>query len=120
MVKFAIILAICIIFSSIIYATESKAEIDYEGFVVPNWVKDVAGFWYADDIDDASFLQGIQYLIQNDVIVVPVTESESEGGGTVPAWVKNNAGWWSQGAITDADFVNGIQFLIKDGLIQIN
>ena len=94
--------------------------IDYKEFAVPNWVKDVAGFWYADDIDDASFLQGIQYLIQNDVIVVPVTESESEGGGTVPAWVKNNAGWWSQGAITDADFVNGIQFLIKDGLIQIN
>ena len=94
--------------------------IDYKEFAVPNWVKDVAGFWYAGDIDDTSFLQGIQYLIQNDVIVVPVTESESEGGGTVPAWVKNNAGWWSQGAITDADFVNGIQFLIKDGLIQIN
>jgi len=94
--------------------------IDYKEFEIPEWVKNVASFWYADDIDDASFLTGIQYLIQNDVIVVPITESGTEGGGTVPAWVKNNAGWWAQGAITDADFVNGIQFLIKDGLIQIS
>lgn len=94
--------------------------IDYKEFEIPEWVKNVASFWYADDIDDASFLTGIQYLIQNDVIVVPITESGTEGGGTVPAWVKNNAGWWAQGAITDADFVNGIQFLIKDGLIQVS
>ena len=68
-----------------------------------------------------AFFVGIfqDFIIQNDVIVIPPTDSGTSDAGTVPAWVKNNAGWWSQGAITDADFVNGIQFLIEAGLIQI-
>ena len=78
----------------------------------------MAEFWHAGDINDASFLEAITYLIENNVIVVPPTEAGS-GGGTVPEWVKHNAGWWASGEIDDETFVNAIQYLIQQGLIQV-
>jgi len=37
---------------------------------IPVWIKNNAGWWATDQIDDSSFLQGIQYLVQNGIIVV--------------------------------------------------
>jgi len=99
-----------------------KVLVKFSEFVVPEWVKDVAGFWCNDEIDDAAFVQAIQYLITSEVLIVPPTESggdDSEEPNELPSWIKNTACWWSQGAITDGDFVNGIQFLIEQGIIKV-
>ena len=99
-----------------------KVLVKFSEFVVPEWVKDVAGFWCNDEIDDAAFVQAIQYLITSEILIVPSTESEEDGSeksNEIPAWIKNNACWWSQGAITDGDFVNGLQYLIGQGIIRI-
>ena len=85
---------------------------------IPDWIKNNAGWWAAGSIDDDSFLNGISYLIQNSIIVIPPTDAGTEGG-TVPEWVKNTAGWWADGTIDDGTFVNAIQYLIKEGLIQV-
>jgi len=37
---------------------------------IPAWIKNNAGWWATDQIDDSSFLQGIQYLDQKGIIVV--------------------------------------------------
>jgi len=37
---------------------------------IPEWIKNNAGWWATDQIDDSSFLQGIQYLVQKGIIVV--------------------------------------------------
>jgi len=37
---------------------------------IPAWIKSNAGWWATDQIDDSSFLQGIQYLVSIGVIVV--------------------------------------------------
>ena len=92
--------------------------IEYTGSLIPAWVKNVAGFWYDGSINDASFLEGISYLIQNNIIIVPTTEAGS-GGGVVPDWVKNTAGWWANDEIDDDTFVNAITYLIQQGLIQV-
>jgi len=92
--------------------------IEYTGSLIPDWVKNVAGFWNDGSINDASFLEGISYLIQNNIIIVPTTESGS-GGGAVPDWVKNTAGWWANDEIDDDTFVNAITYLIQQGLIQV-
>ena len=86
---------------------------------IPVWVKDVAGFWCQDQIDDASFVQGIQYLIDNGIIVVPATSDTISESLEVPQWVKNNACWWSEGSITDLDFASGIEFLVREGVIVV-
>jgi len=37
---------------------------------IPDWVKNNAGWWATDQIDDSAFVQGIQYLVQNGIIVI--------------------------------------------------
>ena len=87
---------------------------------VPDWVKNNAGWWATDQIDDSSFLQGIQYLIKEGIMVIPPTEtSESAGSHGVPSWIKNNAGWWASDQIPDSAFLQGIQYLIKEGIIKV-
>ena len=87
---------------------------------VPDWIKNNAGWWATDQIDDSTFLQGIQFLIKEGIMVIPPTEtSESSQSQEVPAWVKNNAGWWATDVISETEFLNAIQFLIKAGLINI-
>jgi hypothetical protein len=93
--------------------------IEYTGSSIPAWVKNVAGFWNDGSINDASFLEGISYLIQNDIIVIPPTDVGAESSGTDPEWVKNTAGWWASGTIDDGTFVNAIQYLIQEGLIRV-
>jgi len=33
---------------------------------IPDWVKNVAGWWATGQIEDADFLNGIEYLIKKD------------------------------------------------------
>ena len=87
---------------------------------VPEWVKNTAGWWATDQILDSAFLQGIQYLIKEGIMVIPPTEtSESTGSQVVPSWIKNNAGWWAEGQIDDSSFILGIQWLISNGIIVV-
>ena len=86
---------------------------------IPDWIKNNAGWWANGQIDDTSFLQGISYLIQNNIILVPPQDVGSESSGTIPDWVKNNAGWWATDQIGDEVFVNAITYLIQQGLIQV-
>ena len=37
---------------------------------IPAWIKNNAGWWATDQIDDSAFLQGIQYLIKEGIITV--------------------------------------------------
>jgi len=87
--------------------------------LIPVWIKEVASFWCDEKIDDSSFIEGIQYLIDNDVIIVPTTSSGIGVSQTIPSWVKNNACWWSQNLISDEDFAGGLQYLIGQGIIRV-
>ena len=87
--------------------------------MIPNWVKNNAGWWADGEIPDSTFIDGIEFLIKEGIVVVPSTESESQNKSNIPEWVKNNAGWWADGQINDRTFANGIQFLIKEGIISV-
>ena len=88
-------------------------------FSVPDWIKNNAGWWASEAIDDNTFVHSMQWLITNDIIVIPPTIIIEKSETTIPNWVKNNAGWWADDLISDSDFVNGIQYLIKIGIIVI-
>jgi len=95
-------------------------RISIDEISIPTWIKNNAGWWATDQIDDSAFLQGIQYLIKEGIMVIPPAEtSESPESQQVPAWIKNNAGWWADGQIDDNSFVLGIQYLIKVGIIIV-
>ena len=98
----------------------SVPNVTAQEVVIPSWIKNNAGWWASDQIPDSAFLQGIQHLIKEGIMVIPSTEtSESSGPQEVPSWVKNNAGWWADGQINDNTFVSGIQHLIKSGIIVV-
>ena len=83
-------------------------------------MKNNTGWWADGDIPDSAFIDGIEYLIKDGLIVVSdMQQSESQTDG-IPEWVKNNAGWWADGDIPDSAFIDGIEYLIKDGIIKIN
>ncbi len=85
---------------------------------VPSWIKNNAGWWANDDIDDNAFIQGIQFLIKEKILEINETSS-TEKSDKIPAWVKNNAGWWADGKITESDFLSGITHLVKTGIISV-
>ena len=94
--------------------------LDVNAETVPNWVKNTAGWWATDAISEEEFVNAIEFLIKEKVILVPVTSLTETNAETVPNWVKNTAGWWATDAISEEEFVNAIEFLIKIGIIFIN
>ena len=86
---------------------------------IPNWIKNNAGWWADGSIDDNSFVQGIQWLINEGIMKIPPTTQGANSGNQIPNWIKNNAGWWADGSIDDNSFVQGIQWLIKEGIMTI-
>ncbi len=98
----------------------SEGSTDPPPTEIPEWIKNNAGWWANGDIDDNSFVQGIQFLIKEGIMKIPpTTQGPSSGGNEIPEWIKNNAGWWANGDIDDNSFVQGLQFLIKEGIMKI-
>ena len=87
--------------------------------IVPSWIKTNAGWWAEGQIKDDSFVEGIKYLIKEDIMRIPETKAGTGTSQEIPSWIKTNADWWSQGQISDESFVNGIQWLIKNGIMRI-
>ena len=52
----------------IIPETETSESSDSQG--IPDWIKNNAGWWADGQIDDNTFVQGIQFLIKAGIIVV--------------------------------------------------
>ncbi len=59
----AVIVAIGV--ATIPLAYDAQAET-----LIPSWIKNNAGFWANGDIDDVTFLNGIEFLIENKIINV--------------------------------------------------
>ncbi|MGQ0376973.1 MAG: hypothetical protein ACT4OW_05670 [Nitrososphaerota archaeon] len=87
---------------------------------VPSWIKENASWWSTEKIDDKTFIQGIEFMIKQKIIIIrnlPISEASNEEN--IPEWVRKNAAWWSDGKITEDDFVNAIEYLIQHGVIRV-
>ena len=98
-----------------------------EESVIPSWIKNNAGWWASGMITEDEFLKGIEYLINENIILIDTTIDEkayiptdTSNTKRVPDWVKNNAGWWAADLIGDNDFLNGIKYLINKGVILVS
>ena len=84
---------------------------------VPVWIKNNAGWWADGSINDETFIQGIEYLVQQEIIKISEKSQTETVEQYVPVWIKNNAGWWADGSINDETFIQGIEYLVKTGII---
>ena len=91
---------------------------------IPEWIRINAGWWAEGQIDDDTFVSGIQFLIKEEAIVISNNDftsssSQSSPSDEIPIWVKNNAEWWAQELLSDDDFLKGIQYLVEQRIIQV-
>jgi len=88
---------------------------------VPGWIKEQTKWWVNDAISDREFVDGIEYMIKKEIIVIPeLPESTSTTNQGIPSWIKENARWWVDNKITDTDFAKGLEYLVKEGIITLN
>ncbi|RZD39890.1 MAG: hypothetical protein CXT78_13395 [Thaumarchaeota archaeon] len=87
---------------------------------IPVWVKNNAKWWADGSIDDNAFTQGLQYLIQEEIMNVESKSQKIVESKEIPVWVKNNAKWWADGSIDESSFISGIEYLVKEGIISVN
>jgi len=115
----------------------SPISIEPESKKIPNWIKNNAKWWAEDQMDDSTFVSGLEFLVQEEIINVPIkanvsltpeekeknkfdwTEETVEQTTEIPNWIKSTANWWSSELISDDEFVLAIEYLIKQGLIKI-
>ncbi len=95
------------------------ALLDEKSVIIPDWIKNNADWWADGKISDSDFTTGLEYLIEQKIILIPPSAQQSDSGTTIPVWVKNNAKWWAEGKIGNSDFVKGIQYLIQIGVIRV-
>lgn len=85
---------------------------------IPTWIKNNAGWWSEGKITDMDFLNGIEFLIQKNILKIQGIENKFQSSEDIPKWIRNNAKWWSTGSISDEDFLLGIKYLIEVGIIS--
>ena len=86
---------------------------------IPSWVKNNAKWWSGGTIDDGTFAQGIQYMIQQKMIKIPPTQTtKATAGVKIPQWVRNDAAYWSSNQIDDTTFIGAMQYLVQTGIVS--
>jgi len=87
---------------------------------VPDWIRNNAEWWASGAITDSTFVTGIEFMLDNNIIMISNIPSGDVSGDEIPDWIRNNAHWWSQDLISEDEFVNSLKFLIQEGIIKIN
>jgi len=89
---------------------------------IPDWIKSNAKWWSDGQIDDQTFVSGIEFLVKEKIVNVPVNleQISQPTKQQIPDWIKSNAKWWSDGQIDDQTFVSGIEFLVKQGIVHVD
>ena len=88
---------------------------------LPTWIQDYAGQWATGAIPDSTFVTGIEFLLENNIIMISnISSSQNVSDDEIPDWVRNNALWWSQDLISEDEFVSSLEFLIQESIIVIN
>lgn len=87
---------------------------------IPEWVKNNVEWWADGIIGDEEFVRGIEFLINQGILIVPPTTISDEQSNEIPDWIKNNGKWWTEGVISDNEFLNNIQYLIANGILSVS
>jgi len=86
---------------------------------IPDWIKTYARNWATGEISDQEFMIGLDFMLQNKIIVISNFNYEHSSIGDVPSWFRNTAHWWSNDLISQQEFVNSIKYLILEDIILI-
>jgi len=107
--------------SFVINSDDTSMEKQLPTGQVPDWIKFTSGVWVDGNSSDSEFINAIQFLIEDKIIVLPPTAQGSDGeSNEIPSWIKFTTGVWVDGTSSDSEFISAIQFLIKEGIMTIS
>ena len=86
---------------------------------VPDWIKTYAKNWAAGDISDHEFMDGLDFMLKNKMMVIPNINSATSSVDEIPHWFRNTAHWWSVDLISQQEFINSIKYLIQEDIILV-
>ena len=99
---------------------EAKSGIDDPTpAIIPSWIKTTIGYWVDGFSSDDEFVNAMQFLIDERIIIIPPTASGGETATEIPSWIKTITGYWVNNKITDVVFINAIQWLVNNGIIRV-
>ena len=78
--KPVIIIGIAVVF---VIGLGFSLNVSAEGELIPSWIKNIAGFWADDQISDMDFLSALQFLVENNILIIPEKESIPESDSTI-------------------------------------
>ncbi|MCV0412933.1 hypothetical protein [Nitrosarchaeum sp.] len=93
-------------------------------YAIPDWTRNIALWWSEDQIDDATFLSAMEYLVNQKIIVAPQlgplidywppSESPSESISQKPIsdYYRKAAKQWIANEMEDFIYISHIQVLI--------
>lgn len=90
-----------------------------QSYSVPSWVRGVSGLWHDGKVSDKGFVTTLEFLVNQNMIKIPNSPSNSSGLQQVPNWIKNTAGWWANGQISDNEFIESVQWLVNESIIRL-
>lgn len=91
-------------------ALQNQSSIQ-SGTVIPAWVKNTAKLWTEGKITDDQFMQSVQYLVSQKIIMVPYFPLSNISSQSLLSWVKESAGAWANGQLSDDQFVNVLKYM---------
>jgi hypothetical protein len=86
---------------------------------IPQWVKLNGEWWITNQISDSEFLEGVDFLIEKQIISFPNRDVTLETEWNIPSWVKITVKWWHEEKISDDDFLNLVENLVTRNIIVI-
>ncbi len=99
-------------------ATTDFELIDSGKIVIPSWIREFAKYWYNGAISDLEFASSIEFLIKEEIIIVPYSENKTSEI-IIPKWIKTSTGWWIDRIISDKEYAQSLEYLIKAGIIVV-
>ncbi len=87
--------------------------------IIPSWIKTIGGYWVDGFTSDDEFVNAMQFLIDEGIIMVPPSSPNENSASEVPSWIKTTTGYWVDNKITDVEFITAIQWLINNGIIRV-
>lgn len=87
--------------------------------ITPNWFKKNVEFWSAEQIDNSTFIAGLKYLIEENILILSDFLGNDNQQYSIELF-KISAESWKKGEITDIEFNDDIESLIGNNLIHLD
>jgi hypothetical protein len=95
---------------------ESK---NFSPILIPDWITVDASLWSKEKINDDKFIEIINFMIKNKIMIIDENQSEILEIKKIPSWIRIMTEWWIDGQIDDKTFVQSLEFLTQKSIIPI-